>query len=217
MQHLLGGCACRQYTTAAEGYVRRAPTLTDLRADLLAALPASLATAVRDVIACATTRCPESVRAGFMPLFLDPVLFLGQRVSSTAASLASRYVAVYVDAMLARETLYPSQLEALRLPGESGVARASPLCAIDWALMMRFGCTPIPQLPARPLPPPLSRPAGEGARPKLSGYGAIDDQAFFCPYRAAALCTLLVGVLLVVRMLACEHASMLACEHACKV
>ena len=93
--------------------MRRAPTLSDLRADLLTALPASRAAAVRDAIACATTGCPEGVRAGFVPLFLDPVLFLGTGVPVPAASLASRYVAaymVYVGAMLARETVDPSRL-----------------------------------------------------------------------------------------------------------
>ena len=64
----LDGCACRQYTTVAEGYVRRAPALADLRADLLAALPASHATVVRDAVTCATNCCPENVSAGFMPL-----------------------------------------------------------------------------------------------------------------------------------------------------
>ena len=54
---------------------------------------------------------------------------------SAATSLASRYVAayiVYVGAMLARETVDPLRLEALRLPSGSNMARASPLCAVDW-------------------------------------------------------------------------------------
>ena len=41
-----------------------------------------------------------------MPLFLDAVLFLGKDVSSTAASLSSRYVAAcigYVGALLEEE------------------------------------------------------------------------------------------------------------------
>ena len=96
MQHLPGGRARRLYTAAAEGYVRRAPALTDLRADLLAALPASYAAAVRDAVTCATTGCPENVRAGFMLLFLNSVLFLGKGVSRTGTSLASRYVAAYI-------------------------------------------------------------------------------------------------------------------------
>ena len=41
--------------TSCHCYVRRA--LSDLRADLLTALPASRAAAVRDAIACATTAC----------------------------------------------------------------------------------------------------------------------------------------------------------------
>ena len=60
-----------------EWSVRRVPALADLRADLLAALPASHAAVVRDAVTCATNCCPEDVSAGFMPLFLDPVLFLG--------------------------------------------------------------------------------------------------------------------------------------------
>ena len=60
--------------------MRRTSALTDLRADLLAALPVPHAFAARNAVACASTGCPESVRAGFMPLFLDPVLFLGRGV-----------------------------------------------------------------------------------------------------------------------------------------
>ena len=89
VQHPLGGRARRLYTTAAEGYVRRAPALTDLRAALLAALPASHAAAVRDGFAYATTGCLKGVRAGFMPLFLDPVLFLGTGVPSPVALLVT--------------------------------------------------------------------------------------------------------------------------------
>ena len=92
VQHLLGGCACHQYTTAVDCYVQRAPAPTDLRANLLAAVPASRAVVVHDAIACASTGCPESVRAGYMPLFLDFVLFFGIDNSSTAASLASRHL-----------------------------------------------------------------------------------------------------------------------------
>ena len=118
--------------SSSGGYVRRAPALTDLRADLLAALPASHAAAMRDAVACATTGCPENVRAGFMPLFLDSVLLLGEGVLSTATSLASRYVAAYimhVSAVLARGTVDPSRLETLRLPGDSNMARAyAALC-----------------------------------------------------------------------------------------
>ena len=167
MQHLLGGCACRQYKTAAEGYVRRALALTDLRADLLAALPASHAAAVRDAIACATAGCPESVSAGFMPLFLDPVLFLGTGMSSTAASLASRYVAAYivhVRAMLARETVDPSRLEAPRLPGN--MASTSPFCAIDWGSDDEVWLQPDPSPAYPPLvaPKPPIRPRGREAK-----------------------------------------------------
>ena len=180
VQHLLGGCACRPYTTAAEGYMRRAPTLSDLRADLLTALPASRAATVRDAVACAATGCPDGVRTGFMPLFLDPVLFLGTGVPAPAASLACRYVAayiVYVGAMLARETVDSTELEALRLPSDSNMARASPFCAIDWGSNDEVWLHPAPP-PACPppvAPTPPTRSAREGARPKPSGYGAIDD------------------------------------------
>ena len=160
--------------------LRRAPALTDLRADLLATLPASHAALVRDAVTCATDGCPEGVSAGFMPLFLDPVLFLGNGVSSAATSLASRYAAayiVYVGAMLARETVDPTRLEALRLPSDFNMARASPLCEVDWGsddeVWLRPG--PPPALPPPVAPVPPTRSAREGARPKPSGYGAIDD------------------------------------------
>ena len=160
----------------------RAPALIDLRADLLAALPAPHAVAVRDAVACATTGCPESVSAGFicMGLFLDPVLFLGQDVSCTAASLASRYVAayiVYVGALLARETVDPSRLEVLRLPHDSHMARASPFCAIDWGsdVEVRLHLDPPPACPPIVAPTPPTRSARKGARPKPCRYGAVDD------------------------------------------
>ena len=160
MQHLLGGCACRQYTTAAEGHVRRVPTLSGLRADLLAALPVSRAIAMRVTIVCATTGCPQGVRAGFVPLFLDPLLFLRDGVSDTAAPLdrdVAAYV-VYVSAMRARETVDLSRLEARRLPGETNMARASPFCAIDWGSDDEFGCTPLPRPLIRPLRPHSPHP-----------------------------------------------------------
>ena len=160
VQHLLGGCACRQYTTAAEGHVRRVPTLSGLRADLLAALPVSRAIAMRVTIVCATTGCPQGVRAGFVPLFLDPLLFLRDGVSDTAAPLdrdVAAYV-VYVSAMRARETVDLSRLEARRLPGETNMARASPFCAIDWGSDDEFGCTPLPRPLIRPLRPHSPHP-----------------------------------------------------------
>ena len=160
--------------------MRRAPALTDLRADLLAALPASHAAVVRGAVTCAIDCCPESVSAGFMPLFLDPVLFLGNGVSSAATSLASRYVAayiVYVGAMLARETVDPSRLEALRLPSDSNMARALPLCAIDWGSDDEVWLHPNtpPALPPPVALVPSTRSVREGARLKPSRYGAIDD------------------------------------------
>ena len=56
------------------------------------------AVAVREAIACGTTGCLECVRAGFVPLFVDPVLFSRHGVSGAAALLASRYVAAYITA-----------------------------------------------------------------------------------------------------------------------
>ena len=136
--------------------------------------------AVCDAIACAATGCPESAGAGFMPLFLDPVLFLRQGVSGAAASFASRFVAayiLYVGAMLARETVDPSRLEALRLPSDSGMARASPFCAIDWGSGDEVWLRPEPPCARPPLVAPArpTRSARKGARPEPSGYGAIDD------------------------------------------
>ena len=74
--------------------MRRAPALTDLRADLLAALPASHVAVVRGVVTCAINCCPESVSAGFMPLFLEPVLFLGHGVSTCFKVLQRRLLLV---------------------------------------------------------------------------------------------------------------------------
>ena len=108
MQHVLGGCACRQYTTAVEGYVRLAPTLSDLRADLLTAL-----------------RRPA------------------------------------LRAMLARETVDPSRLEALRPLSDSNMARASPFCAIDWGSDDEVWLHPAPA-PACPPPTPRDLPASQG-------------------------------------------------------
>ena len=154
-----------------------------LWAALLAALPGSHAVSMRDAIACATFGCSENVRAGIMPLFPDPVLFLGKGVSSAAVALASRYVAAYVvcvGAVLARESVHWSRLEALRLPSNSNMARASPFCAVDWGShegiwLHHEPPTGCPPLFARTSP---ARPAREGARPKPSGYGATDDQPF---------------------------------------
>ena len=86
------------------------PALDDLRTDLLAALSACHAAAVRDAFACTSTGCFENVRAGFMPLFLDPVLPLGKGVSSTATSLASRYVAAYIKKGLVVDRAVPAGL-----------------------------------------------------------------------------------------------------------
>ena len=83
--------------------------------------------------------------------------------------------------MHARETVDPSRLEALRLPGDSNnvnnMGRDSPFCAIDWGtddevrllLDIPRAWSPL----VAPTPPTCS--AREGARPKPSGYGAIDD------------------------------------------
>ena len=105
-----------------------------------------------------------------MPLFLDPVLFFRRFQHSTL--LASRFVAAYVlnvGAMLARETVAPSRLEALhvalqlRLPGDSDMAGASPFCATDWGsddevwlhLDSPRACLP---------PPPTIRPLGRESK-----------------------------------------------------
>ena len=168
------------------------PGAVRLAADLLAALPASHAAAVRDAIACATAGCPASVSAGFMPLLLDTVLFLLKTgVFSTAASLASRYVAayvVYVGAMLARETVDPSRLEALRLPGDSNMAHASPFCAMDWGSDDKVWMQPDPLLFVCHLSPPPPRPGppvrARGQSP-LRMARSTTSPLFSCPLTAS--------------------------------
>ena len=53
-----------------------------------------------------------------------------QEAPTVPAKTPSRYVAayiVYMGAMLARETVDPLRLEALRLPRDANMTRASPL------------------------------------------------------------------------------------------
>ena len=117
-----------------------------------------------------------------MPLFLDPLLFLGNGVSSAATSLASRCVAayiVYVGALLARETVDPSRLEALRLPSDSNMARASPLCAIDWGSDDEVWLHPNPP-PAMPPPIPPPDPPARARGQSRPGMARSTTSPVFC-------------------------------------
>ena len=63
--------------------------------------------------------CPTAARALLMPLFLDPVCFIGAEVFVPVLSLSCCYAAAYivrVGAKLARVPPDPSRMESLRLP-----------------------------------------------------------------------------------------------------
>ena len=71
-QHVLCGCSDALYVFPPKGIFRHAPTLSALRRDLTAALPAPQAAAARAAFACDVT-CPTAARAQLIPLFLEPV------------------------------------------------------------------------------------------------------------------------------------------------
>ena len=83
-QHMLCACPDALYATRPEGFFRYAPTLSALRRDLTAALPAPQAAAVRDAFQCEVA-CPTVAREQLMPLFLDPVRFIGAEVPPPGA------------------------------------------------------------------------------------------------------------------------------------
>jgi len=171
IQHLLCGCRVRHYPDADGWGAMRVPELSELRADLLDSLPVSCHSAVRDACACDPTDV-SAVRQTLMPLFLDPVLFLGDGAPAAAVALASRFVAAYlvqVGAKLARVVADRTRLTSLWLPPGSRVAQASPYRAVDWGSddevwLREDSPGPPPDSPPPPAVP--TRSAREGARPK---------------------------------------------------
>ena len=104
-----------------------------------------------------------------LPLFLDPVRFIGTEVPTPARSLSCRHVAAYivrVGAKLARVAPDPSRLESLRLPPASQMAQGTPHGAVELGSDDEAWLCDDP--PPASLPPaaPTPRSARWGARPK---------------------------------------------------
>ena len=157
----------RHYPDADGWGAMRVPELSELRADLLDSLPVSCHSSVRDACACDPTDV-AAVRQNLKPLFLDPVLFLGDGVPAAAVALASRFVAAYlvqVGAKLARVTADRTRLTSLWLPPASRVALTSPYRAVDWGSDDEVWLRDVGP-PATPPPAVPTRSAREGARPK---------------------------------------------------
>ena len=187
-RRVLCGCDNTLHAPRPENFFRQAPTRAELRAHLLDALSASHALAVRAAFACDAS-CPVAGRAALMPLLLDPVKGLGEKLTTAEPSLACRCVAAYlvrIIAMLGRVTPDPSRLASLRLPPQSHMAQRTPCGAINpgsddevWLLDEPApACVHVRHAHPPPPPPPPPNPPwwARGRSPR--GCGVIDDWLF---------------------------------------